>query len=325
MLPLRQQRRSQVSPPAINTEVCTLRNGEGCESNPQVALLVYYCAVPILKEASVELRRRLLDLFPVATLRASFEVKGSKETVAGTIAKNADPANLKKIAEFVDSGMALCKQHIHIFGHDGNVDMPADFAGAERVISAPSHSLYIVKRTYHVVKLSNTPQYGSVDFLWPIRIEVKNKYLLARFAVLERNIPTYFETGIMIRSKSPSEEPMTATLLSDGTVFAADLNKGIKSLWAKDLIDANRLKWDMPYSSDSKTMNGAKGLKKTNPAEYEAICKRPLRMCSFIGDGTHKEVGLFSANPTTGFIGFTRYSKDGSNGDALIEQILADN
>jgi len=281
--------------------------------------------VPILKDASVELRQRLLDLFPVANLRASFEVKGSKEAIAGTIAKNSDAANLKKIAAFVDSAMPLCKQHIHIFAHDGDTVLEDDFAGAERIVTASDHSLYVVKKTYQVVELSQPPQYASIDFLWPIRIEVKDDYLLVRFAVLEKSIPSYFKSDITIRSKSPSEEQMTATLLADGTVSAANLNKGIKALWAKDLIDANRLKWDMPYSSDSKNMNEAKGLKKTNPAEYEAICTRPLRMCSFECDGALKDVGVFSINPTDGFIGFTRYSKDGSNGDALIQQILADN
>ena len=281
--------------------------------------------MPILKDASVELRRRLLELFPVANIRSSFATKGSKEEVAATLAKPSDAVSIAKIAQFIDVSMALCKQHIYVFEHDGDATLPDEFAGAERVVTGDSHGLYIIEREYKVVMMGEPPKNGNISFLWPIRIELKEKYVLVRFAVLEKNIADYFEGSIVVRSKTPSEEVMVTSLLSDGTVFAADLNKGIKTLWAKDLIDAKSLKYDMPDSSDSKKMNEAKELKKTNPAVYEDVRKRPLRMCTFVAHGTHSEVGQFSVSPTDGFIGFTHYAKEGSNGDALIQQILAGN
>jgi hypothetical protein len=280
--------------------------------------------VPILKESSAELRRRLLELFPAVNLRAFFNKTGLKDGLASAVAKSADQANLDQIAQFVDTAMPFCKQHVYIFERDDNVVLPEDFSGAERVVSAPDHALYIIKRHYEVVKL-DPPQNSSIDFLWPIRLELTKKYLLVRFVVLEKDLSTYFDRQIMLRSKSPSEEAMTGGLLPDGTVFAADINKGIKALWAKDLIDATKLRFDMPDSADSKTMNGAKELKKTNPGVYADVRVRPLRMCTFIGHGVHTAVGNFSVNPTEGFIGFTRYSKDGSSGDELIRQILASN
>ncbi|MBB5063945.1 hypothetical protein [Granulicella mallensis] len=280
--------------------------------------------MPILKESSAELRRRLLELFPAVNLRAFFKKSGLKEGLASAIAKSADPVNLAHIAQFVDTTMTFCKQHVYVFEHDGDLVLPEDFSGAERVASAPDHALYIAKRHYEVVKL-DPPQNSSMDFLWPIRLELTKKYLLVRFVVLEKDLSAYFDRQIMVRSKAPSEEAMTGSLLSDGNIYAADLNKGIKALWAKDLIDATRLRFDMPDSADSKSMNGAKQLKKTNPGVYADVRLRPLRMCTFVGHGPHTAVGNFSVSPTEGFIGFTRYSKDGSSGDELIRQILASN
>lgn len=280
--------------------------------------------MPILKDSSAELRRRLLELFPAANLRAFFNRKGLKEGLAAAVAKITGPADLDQLALFVDATMRFCKQHVHIFGHDGDFVLPEDFSGAERVVSAADHALYITKRHYEVVKL-DPPQNGSIDFLWPIRLDLTPKYLLVRFVVLEKDLTAYFDRQIMVRSKTPLEESMTGSLLSSGNVYAADLNKGIKALWAKDLIDATKLRFDMPDSADSKTMNGAKELKKTNPGVYADVRVRPLRMCTFVGHGSHTVVGNFSVNPTEGFIGFTRYSKDGSSGDELIRQILSSN
>jgi hypothetical protein len=107
--------------------------------------------VPILKQASVELRKRLLELFPVAALRESFSAVGSKGEIAAAVAKSTDDATLLNVAEFVDSRMTIGKQHIYVFAHDGHFTFPEDFGGAERVVLKADHALYITRRKYQVV------------------------------------------------------------------------------------------------------------------------------------------------------------------------------
>ena len=62
----------------------------------------------ILQNASVDLRQRLLELFPIATLRATFSPKGSKERISRTLA--SDTKQLATIAAFVDENLPFCKQ-----------------------------------------------------------------------------------------------------------------------------------------------------------------------------------------------------------------------
>jgi len=129
----------------------------------------------------------------------------------------------------------------------------------------------------------------------------------------------------MLRGKSLSEEVVTSSVLTDGTLSASDLNKGIKALWAGDLIDAFRIKYKKPGSTNTQNMDEEQGLKKIDPKVYEELQKFPLYMSVFSALGALSDVGQFSADPSKGFIGFTKYSKDEGSGDELIRQILENN
>jgi hypothetical protein len=117
----------------------------------------------------------------------------------------------------------------------------------------------------------------------------------------------------------------TGALLLGGSFGAADLNKGVKYMWEKDKIDATRVKYKAPGSTITQSMDEAKGLKKTDPAAYESLKKMPLFMSAFFAEADLEEIGSFSASPTEGFIGFTRYAKEGGTGNELIRQILDHN
>ena len=278
----------------------------------------------ILGKSSAHLRQRLLDLYPVAKLREQSGQKGRKEGIAHTLSSSSDPQKLAEIADFLDTNFRFCKQHIYVFSHDGEITLPESIPDGEMVKSGEDHALYLAQVEYKVVKL-DALQKDSIEFLWPVRIEVHGKHLLMRFVVLEKNVSSYFDGAITIRGKSLSEEAITGSLLSDGTVGRIELNKGFKALWESDKIDAIRVRYKEPDSVVSRYMDEAKGLKQTNPAKYDELIRHPLHKSVFIPRTAFAEVGPFTADPTGGFIGFSRYFKEGASGDELIRQILANN
>ena len=113
---------------------------------------------------------------------------------------------------------------------------------------AKDHALYLARIEYAVVKLVLL-EHDSIEFLWPIRIELHQNYLLVRFVVLEKSVRSYFDLKkSLVRGKSLSEEMITTSVLADGTVGPADLNKGFKALWHEDRIDAARIRYKKPGS-----------------------------------------------------------------------------
>jgi len=280
--------------------------------------------VSILKRSSVDLRQRLLELFPATSLRKTFVSKGTKEKVSRTAASFSDTKQLNAVADFIDKNVPFCKQHVYVFSHDGDAVLPQSITNGEIVKSDGDHALYLARIEYTVVQLDPL-KYSSIDFLWPLRIELHQNYLLVRFVVLEKSIASYFEKDVVVRGKSLSEETIMGGLLVDGTISRADLNKGFKALWHRDRIDATRIRYKEPEATVTRAMDEEKGLKQTNPGKYEELRRFPLHQSVFIPNDGFTEVGSFTADPTDGFIGFTRYFKEGVNGDELIRQILENN
>ena len=280
--------------------------------------------VSILKQASADMRKRLLELYPVANLRKEFGQKGSKEEISSALASSSDTQQLAAIADFVDENASFCKQHVYVFSHTGDAVLPSGIPHGELVKAEKDHAFYLVRIEYGVVKLDPL-EHGSIEFLWPIRIDLHQNYLLIRFVVLEKNIGSYFDRAVLLRGKSLSEETITSSVLADGTMGLANLNKGFKALWQKDKIDAARVKYKKPGSVVIQSMDEEKGLKQFDTPAYEELQKLPLYQSIFISYRGFTEVGAFTADPTNGFIGFTRYFKEGASGDELIRQILANN
>jgi hypothetical protein len=118
---------------------------------------------------------------------------------------------------------------------------------------------------------------------------------------------------------------IVSSILRDGTLGKGDINRGIKALWSNDLIDAIRLRYETPNSSDTKNMHEEMGIKKHDPKAYMELQKYPLFMSTFAGYGSLSDVERFATDPSGGVIGFTRYSKKGESQDALIRQVLKNN
>jgi hypothetical protein len=59
---------------------------------------------------------RLLNVFPVAAMRAEWDIKGrTKSDIISAVVARINTAN---ITDFVEKSMGLTKQHIYLFEHD---------------------------------------------------------------------------------------------------------------------------------------------------------------------------------------------------------------
>ena len=285
--------------------------------------------MPILQQASIDDRKRLLELFPVANLRHAFQAKGTKATkeeICYSAAADNNQQQINRIAEFVDDHLSCCKQHVYVFLQpDGAVTLPANIADGERVVNSANHGLY-VSRTRYTVVLRDPLEETTLEFLWPIQIEIHGQYLVVRFVVLERNATSYVERPSYVAGRTLTEK----TILAGIQPNAADLNKGIKKLWGEGLIESTRGNFKKPLSLASEIMDEEKDIKTHNPELYAIMQESPLYTTlfrvtdKFQIEGKESSVGEFSTDPSHGIIGFGSYSEKGDT-DGIIENIISNN
>src|SRR5207245_9980493 len=110
--------------------------------------------MPILEEASVQDRKRLLELFPIATLRAVWpDIQGTKDEVCHAIGEKQP---IDQIVNFADEHLGCCKQHVYIFRkQQGAPALPITVLEGEPVRQVPGgehpHALYVTRSVNRVV------------------------------------------------------------------------------------------------------------------------------------------------------------------------------
>ena len=150
---------------------------------------------------------------------------------------------------------------MYALGENGAV-FPTTLQGGGQVLSVEGQrALYVVRSTYSVV-LRDPLEEATLDFLWPVRIEVIAGHLLVRFIVLEKNLGSYFERPYYVGDRSAEEKSVLQDVFSQiGELPAADLHAGVKALWAEGFMDSIRTQYKKPISTASETMDEERGIK----------------------------------------------------------------
>jgi hypothetical protein len=282
--------------------------------------------VAILEQASVADRKRLLELFPVKSLRQTFQSKGAKDEICSAAAADPQPPQIKKVAEFVDSHFACCKQHIYVFVGDENTMLPDAVMVGEKVLdgvvhAGVAHALYMSRVTYDIV-LRDPLEETTLDFLWPIKIELRQPYLIVRFVVLQKNASSYFDRPTYVAGKNLDEKSILNGIIAG--LAPADINKGIKKLWSDGIIDSTRGLFKKPHSTTEEIMDEEMGIKANNPDLYAIMQESPLYTSLFEVADAENSIREFSTDPSRGLIGFSSYSEQG-DADGIVEQIISNN
>lgn len=279
----------------------------------------------ILQDASVEDRKRLLDLFPVSNLRHEWPSKGLKEEVCYAAAADASDAQITRLAAFVDDNLSCCKQHVYVFSHNGDAAPPDAILDGEKVLDAAgAHALYLIRARYNIV-LRDPLEETTLEFLWPVRIELTPQYFIVRFVVLEKNPSSYFDRPVYVGGKTVDEKAVIADITASAPIRAADLNKGIKKLWNDGFIDSFKTRFKKTISTASEAMDEEKGIKEYNPELYSILQEAPLYTTVFQIPEDKSTIGTFSADPSHGIIGFTHYTEKKGDADVVIQHILENN
>lgn len=274
--------------------------------------------------ASVQDTKRLLELFPIATLRPFWsEFTGTKEELCQQAAETRD---FHRIGRFLDEHFDCCKQHVYVFHKPEDVtNLPASVCGEPSAISfGDVRSLFVLRITYSVV-LREPLEDTSIDFLWPIRLEFSpdGLYVVLRFVVHEKAVSAYFDRPCYVPDRSIEEK----TVIKDVEYWAkprADLHKAIKELWNNKFMDSPSAKLKKAFSMAQEKMDEELGIREHNPEFFSQIQENMLLSALFLISNKNCGCSVFSAKPSEGYLAFPNYSERGGT-DFVISEILRSN
>jgi hypothetical protein len=277
--------------------------------------------MPILQAATVQDRKRLLELFPIAVFRESYpDLKGTKEEICYALAERLTP---DQMGTFVRNHLSRCKQHAYIYDRQGNDPVILrDVAGAEKVFNSEVEALYIIKTVFSII-LGDPPEDSELDFLWPVLVQVKERNIVVRFVALEKDVASYFERRCWVAGRTVDERDVLKDLQ---LAASTDIHKGIKQLWDEGFMDSPRARYKKPESTAWEAMDEERGIREHNPELYETLLDSVLLNTLFVIKEDQKcGTSAFLAYCQNGFLAFPRYSEAERNTDFVINEILQRN
>ena len=275
---------------------------------------------------------RLLNVFPVAAMRAEWDLRGrTKSDLIGAVVARIDAAN---ITDFVEKSVGLTKQHIFLFEHNLNnlnnlPDSVLRTCGPDKVhkTNATAELFYLIPLEFAYVA-GSPPEEGTIEFPWPVRFVFRRRIVEAHLTTMEKDLEAYLDELKPVYSAHRDLEDRDIiedfkATLNEIDIVPLDINKGVKQLWANDQIDAPRLAWKSPVSTRINAMDGEYMVKRDDPEEYEQAKDSPLLKTIFkvlAPDVNWPEVLLIDA--TAGEISIPRYSHDPRAIENIIGEIL---
>ncbi|TKC65174.1 hypothetical protein FBD94_01040 [Pedobacter hiemivivus] len=286
---------------------------------------------------ATDLSRRLLKSYPVKILKEHFETApGNQEEILEEILQNNSRI---EIENFSYSHFNYTKQHIYIykFQHPyaptsitqqqlGYKIIKQDVTANRLLIFALADVTFQV-----IVNFGGAINQVDLNFHQPMMIEVTRHYLIIRFTVLESKLTPYFPANAALYSptKAVDEKSILTPLIAlfaNNAPEKADLNKGIKKLWDDDSIDSREVKFKKSKSMSKETMDEDNLVKVEYPDVYAELMKSPLNKTLFKYLKDNDDLcGHFTCDPTNGEITIPLYSKNTSQIDSVINEIITNN
>jgi len=280
----------------------------------------------ILNDADAEEKARLLDLFPVAQLKETWnDIKADDKNELCEAIVEKKPAT--QISAFVDSTFGMCKQHVYLFtSGQSQLKFPDAVPNGERAKISAQSALYLVRSIAEVVLLDSMTT-GTIEFLWPVRIDVHaGKQIAVRFVILKKDIPSYFTQDTLIKDTGVSEETILSSVIADMELAGLDVHDGIKHLWKTKYMDCYFTRFKKARSSATENMNRTekKGIRENDPELFKVLMNSDMLDSVFVlekPDGVKK----FSVDPSVGKLGFPTYSSKNGAMEDVVKKILQHN
>jgi hypothetical protein len=278
---------------------------------------------------SVQDRKRLLELYPISTLRGQWNREGTKAELCFSVAGEAPR---QEIIDFTQTYLGCCRQHVYIYSHAIDIDHLPDIAIPDAVKVSESHDanqrqLFYLVRFSYIVVLRDPLEETELRFLWPVRFDFTKDHLAVKFVTLEKAIGTYFEgRTYYVSRRSLDERTILRALEESIPLEVTDLHAGVKQLWDDGKIDSPRAKFKKAISTSDEAMDEDRFIREHDPELYEIVKESPLFNTLFHVMPEHGlEPTVFSVDPSKGFINFVRYSEHVGDTDNLVTEVLNNN
>lgn len=280
--------------------------------------------------------RRLLNIFPVASLRSEFGIGG--RTKMDVIDRVVTEVDILSITQFVEHSMDLTKQHVHLFEHDvarlGDLPRSVLTSFDPEKLTRSRGSIeffYLVPLEYRYVA-GSPPEEGVLEFPWPVRLVFRADVLEVHLTTMEKDLESYLEGLQPIYSVRRNLEnrdilrDLKETLAPDISLAPLDINRGVKRLWATNIIDAPRAAWKSAVSTKTDAMDGEYLMKRDDPTEYAQAIRCPLLKTIFkVLDPELDWPEILMIDASNGEIGVPRYSKSVEAVKNVLGEILRNN
>lgn len=291
--------------------------------------------------------KRLLDLFPARVLSDYWNGVSSmtKEETTEHISKNVSD-NL--VFDFAFEKLDCCKLYVLVLEHGISGPLPASMLNDPLQLSAGNQTgsvtlvksdtnredyLYIFGQVYNVW-FESTAGHQKTRFLWPLRVRRYDDCFIVQMTKLSKAIKTYFPNKEVVTHRRNYTRNNLSTLVVDclrqggSSISHADLHRGIKTLWAQDVIDAFESQFKTSYSVAREVMDEDTLIKRDVPQLYKEVKNLPLYDASFqlLNPSNH---GLslegFRVKPREGELEFPRFTNNAGEVDYVVEKVIDKN
>lgn len=281
-----------------------------------------------------DLLKRLLKLFPVKVLKEHFNSSNVSDALYDEILNG----NAKAVIEsFCYVNLEYTKQHIYIYNlgqaprpNQLNLNaFPIDIVHQTNIDGATS--ITISPLVEFRVILTNPFEETTLRFHQPIQIVLNNIHLVFYATILEKNMSNYFDQNRRVINAEKINDELTiieqvCAHFAHLNPTACDLNRGIKHLWANDLVDSKYAKWKKDRSTTTETMDENYTLKSQYPDVYQNLVNAPLKKMIFKylnNDETLPD--HFTVDPSIGQISIPLFSKNANQNKNVVREILSNN
>jgi hypothetical protein len=282
----------------------------------------------------------MLRLYPVASIKKNF--KTTKKKHFELLDEIITSSKADDILNFAFTNAGRTKQHLFLFNNPVGYDKAKkhtfypQFLKNTKESNGVFISNYMFRQTYTisaVIRASGVFQNLNLDFYQPVSVEITKEYLLLRLTKLEKNPKSYLPAYEVFtyKRKKEDEDVMKEFINHINTtlgcsIYALDLNRGVKKLWEDDLIDAMYVRYKDTTSTVSVSMDEDYTYKDQNPEGYKIAMGAPLmkHIFRFLKDNTNKYCDFYT-DPTEGIIAFNKYPNDINQINNVVSEILKNN
>lgn len=291
--------------------------------------------------------KRLLDLFPARVL-SDYWSGVSSMTKDETTEHVANNVSANQVFDFAFDKLDCCKLYVLVLEHGVSGSLPSSMLNDPLQINTGGQSksvtlvksdtsseeyLYIFDQIYNVW-FDSIAGSKKAKFLWPLRVRRYDDCFIIQMTKLSKAIQTYFPNRDVVTHRRNYTRNNLSTLvvnyLGQGgfSITRADLHRGIKALWAQDVIDAFESQFKTSYSVAREVLDENTLIKRDVPQLYNEVKNKPLYDASFqlLNPSNH---GLslegFRVKPSEGELEFPRFTNNAREVDYVVEKVIDNN